>query len=262
MCGGMKTVLFGYMMFLVFSPVILVSPTEPEKKDCGTVPVEECLMKLQTFLKLTALPFTSDQSELDELCNTTVGGYNCSSTKVSTPNCLPAEYKDLFPVYINMAEYSFFMFCNSGPDNQAYLRDALLENSDCVRKQKEALDCCAKQSNLPEFPIMYILDRSSKSIMERQISACCPVAHYIKCVKSIVESNCGEVAGNMTTEYIRRASGEQMESVCQKMPKYPDPDPEVCQAPAPVCAGSRIGTFMELIALMSLVYFVMWNKEE
>lgn len=51
------------------------------------------------------------------------GGYNCSAKLVSSPECLGASDRDLFPVFINMAEYTFFMFCLSGVDSQGYLRD-------------------------------------------------------------------------------------------------------------------------------------------
>lgn len=48
----------------------------------------------------------------------------------------------------------------------------MLDNSKCIMKQKAALDCCAEQSKVPDLPIMLILDQSSKSLTEREISAC------------------------------------------------------------------------------------------
>ena len=66
-----------------------------------------------------------------------------------------------------------------------------------------------------------------------------PVSNYLKCAQRIILEKCGEVAGNLTTEYIRRSTGEQMDSVCQKMPEYPEPNEEMCKSSPPVCAGSN-----------------------
>ena len=239
-------------------PVLLISPSKENVKECEEISADECLKKLQTFLRLTSLPYTSEKSELDKLCSNTIGGYNCSVQKVTLPNCLSPKDKSLFPTFLDMAQYTMFMFCSNGLDEHGYLRDVLLDNSYCILKQKKALDCCAEQSKVPDLPVMHILEENGRSLPERQIAACCPVSSYLKCVRTIVLEKCGEVAGNLTTEYIRRASGGELEKVCQKLPNYPELDQGICKTTVPVCSGSRISTFVELTTLMSIV-FVIWS---
>lgn len=48
----------------------------------------------------------------------------------------------------------------------------LLQYSECILKEKKALDCCAEGSKLVDLPVMHFLDQSSRSLAERQIAAC------------------------------------------------------------------------------------------
>lgn len=92
-----------------------------------------------------------------------------------------------------------------------------------------------------------------------------PVANYLKCAQTVILEKCGEIAGNLTTEYIRRSSGEQMDSVCQKLPGYPEPNEEMCKSSPPVCPGSgsgssRVEMLTGITVLMILLYSLLMNR--
>nr|WBW70106.1 venom protein [Lampona murina] len=258
---SLECIHYGYALFFVLiGPVIIVSPTrDTSEKKCGEISEDECLKKVQTFLRLKSLPFTTEEAELNRFCSETEAGYNCSATKSSIPNCLSPPDKDMFQVYTEMAQYLMYMFCANENGGKGYLREDLLKNSECILKQKGALDCCAEAAKLTDLPVMYVFEDSSKSMKDRQMAACCPIANYLKCAVPIVEQNCGEVAANLTTRYVRRSSGEPIEALCQKMPNYPDVDSEICEAPPAVCSASRIGIFFELITLMSFLFIMKIN---
>lgn len=247
---------YAVLLVLLLGPVVLVVPLKNEVTDCGDVPKDECLKKLQTFLRLKSLPFPKEERQLNKLCSDTVSGYNCSSRLFAGPNCIPTEDKDTIPVFVEMAQYSMIMFCSSG-DGHGYLRERMLKHSECINNQKDALDCCSEKSNLMDLPVMHFLDQSGRTSADRQIAACCPVASYLKCVQTVIIDKCGKDAGNFTVEYIRRASGEQLESICQRMPGYPEPNEEMCKTPSPVCSGSRATVFVEMAVLMNLL-FAIW----
>ncbi|GIY20746.1 hypothetical protein CDAR_100032 [Caerostris darwini] len=56
----------------VFRGPVIVGPSTPSTEDCSKFNAEDCLDDLQTFMRLTALPFTSDPSELNRLCKLVV----------------------------------------------------------------------------------------------------------------------------------------------------------------------------------------------
>lgn len=89
-----------------------------------------------------------------------------------------------------------------------------------------------------------------------------PVANYLKCAQTVILDKCGEIAGNLTTEYIRRSSGEQMDSVCQKFPDYPEPNEEMCKSSPPVCAGSESGSGssrVEMLTGITVLMFLLYS---
>ncbi|GIZ01512.1 uncharacterized protein CEXT_442851, partial [Caerostris extrusa] len=102
-------------------PVIVGSST-PSTEDCSKFNAEDCLDDLQTFMRLTALPFTSDPSELNRLCKRAINGYNCS-THLYRGNCLPPKQNEMLPIFISSAEYMFFMLCGDGSKTPGYLSD-------------------------------------------------------------------------------------------------------------------------------------------
>ncbi|GIY20747.1 hypothetical protein CDAR_100031 [Caerostris darwini] len=59
--------------FIALGPgPVIVGPSTPSTEDCSKFNAEDCLDDLQTFMRLTALPFTSDPSELNRLCKLVV----------------------------------------------------------------------------------------------------------------------------------------------------------------------------------------------
>lgn len=87
-----------------------------------------------------------------------------------------------------------------------------------------------------------------------------PVANYIKCAKTIIHEKCGEVAGNLTMEYVRRSSGEQMDSVCQKLPGYPEPSEEMCKSSPPVCTGGASSRFNFKMVMGTISMLLLYLK--
>ncbi|GBO02121.1 hypothetical protein AVEN_2402-1 [Araneus ventricosus] len=90
-------------------PVIIGSPSPPAE-DCGKIPADDCLDDLQTFMRLTALPFTDDANELDGLCNSGIAWLqHCSSTYTRALLAGPsagndAHFISLHPVVLRSAK--------------------------------------------------------------------------------------------------------------------------------------------------------------
>ncbi|XP_054706251.1 uncharacterized protein LOC129216120 isoform X2 [Uloborus diversus] len=227
-----------------------------EVVSCEKTDIDDCMAKLQTFLRLTSLPFTAKAEELDQLCEEAASGYNCTAGMLRSKDCLSSTDKDLVPIFVEMAEYMFFMLCGNGAGTPGYLKEAFLKNSECIIKNKESIQCCARESHIPDLPIVRFVEEKTKGLAEKQITACCPVANFLKCASSKAEESCGEVAGNFTAEYIQRATGEQLQAVCQNMPLYPEPDPKTCQSKPPVCSGGSQAPHLSYELLMFLFAFL------
>ncbi|CAL1272342.1 unnamed protein product [Larinioides sclopetarius] len=236
-------------------PVIIGSPSPPVE-DCGKISTDDCLDDLQTFMRLTALPFTDDANELDRLCKQALNGYNCSS-HLYKGNCLPVRQLEMMPIFISAAEIMFFTLCGDGHDTPGYMSDAFLSVSECIMENKAKMDCCAEDTGVSVMPVMHILEKSSKSLTEREIATCCPLSRYLQCTSRVISESCGEFAANVTYAYIWRAAGDQVQAVCEKMPNYPDPDAKTCPSPVPFCSGSQgLRTFHHLFATVILLSFL------
>ncbi|KFM69953.1 hypothetical protein X975_05118, partial [Stegodyphus mimosarum] len=185
----------GFPDYAVLGPGPVLPESSPQSRGekCGTILLDECLKDLQMFLRLTHLPFTSKNNELDELCSQAIHGYNCSAD-ATTSNCLKEKDSEIVPLFIDMAQYTFLMLCGNGYDSRGYLEEAFLEHSECILEHKSDMECCAQETRLPDLPILRILEQSSKSLPERQILACCPVARYMKCATEVVNRYCGAAA--------------------------------------------------------------------
>ncbi|GFQ68967.1 uncharacterized protein TNCT_393161 [Trichonephila clavata] len=218
-------------------PVVLEKDyATPSYEDCEKIPADDCLDDLQTFLRVTELPFTSEENDLNSMCMHALNGYNCSAI-LYRAGCLLTKQRELLPIFISSAEYLFLMLCKNS-DRSEYLRDAFLSVSQCILENKKRMECCAEETGVSEMPVLHIIEDSSKSLVEREITTCCPLSRYLQCTYNVINENCGEFAANFTHLYIRRAAGEEVEEVCQKMHNYPDIDSKICSNPIPVCSGS------------------------
>ncbi|GIY31807.1 uncharacterized protein CEXT_231621 [Caerostris extrusa] len=81
-----------------------------------------------------------------------------------------------------------------------------------------------------------------------------PLSRYLECSTTVITENCGDYAANFTHEYFRRAAGEQVELVCEKMPNYPNPDEKTCSNPVPICSGSYSIHLRSALAVILLVF--------
>ncbi|XP_035214674.1 uncharacterized protein LOC118188367 [Stegodyphus dumicola] len=223
---------------------------------CCTVSVDDCLIDLQTFLKLTELPFTSEHTELHKLCSQAARGYNCSVNAMAS-NCVKGKLRDeILPLYLGMAQHTFIMLCGNGYDTCGYLEGAFLQHSGCVMKNKLEIECCARETGVPDLPALRILEQPVESMLENQVSPCCSVSRYMKCATQVVNLNCGQAAANFTTEYLKRASGEQLQTLCHRMLEYPGTESKMCPVSVPLCSGSWTN-----LILPSYIYvlFLMFN---
>ncbi|GBM61503.1 hypothetical protein AVEN_152825-1, partial [Araneus ventricosus] len=98
-------------------------------------------------------------------------GYNCSS-HLYRGNCLPARQLEMMPIFISAAEIMFFTLCGDGHDTPGYMSDAFLSISACIMENKAKMDCCAEGSGVSLMPVLHILEKSSKSLTEREITTC------------------------------------------------------------------------------------------
>ncbi|KAG8188031.1 hypothetical protein JTE90_009905 [Oedothorax gibbosus] len=243
----------------------LPMPTHGEKEAmCEKTALEGCLRKLQTFLRVKELPFTAVEKDLDLLCEKAMSGYNCSQMLYANADCLMQKDKDMIPVFTPMAEYMYFMLCKSKKAGSGYLRESFLSNSECILKHKEEIDCCAKETNISNLPIRHFLEESDKPIEIRTTRTCCPISRYTQCMSNIAQSNCGDSAKNFTSEYILRASGNQIQVVCDKLPDFPDTDTDTCPEPAKICSDAITAQQQKNIEVcLGLVLVLIWvsNKQ-
>ncbi|GBM90334.1 hypothetical protein AVEN_218516-1, partial [Araneus ventricosus] len=123
------------------------------------------------------------QNELERTCKQALHGYNCSS-HLYRGNCLPARQLEMMPIFISAAEIMFFTLCGDGHDTPGYMSDAFLSISACIMENKAKMDCCAEESGVSLMPVLHILEKSSKSLTEREITTCCPLSRYLQCTSN------------------------------------------------------------------------------
>ncbi|GFT38899.1 uncharacterized protein NPIL_191381, partial [Nephila pilipes] len=235
-------------------PVILDSPT-PSYEDCENIPADDCLDDLQTFLHVTALPFTYKEEDLDVMCEKALHGYNCTVV-LSAGGCLDIKQKEMLPIFISSASYMFLMLCGNGYNKDGYLKEAFLSSSECILENKKQMECCAQETGVSEIPVLHITEDTGKSLVDRQINTCCPLSRYLQCTFNVIDDKCGTSAANLTRTYIRTAAGPEVEEICDKLHNYPDPDSSTCSSPVPICSGCLRIHFQYYAFIFTLIAYL------